>query len=117
MRSQIPEAVDKESRPNQSKGGCTDAKGFKTFRVGPAHSPWALDPQECTPADAPKNSSQHGCDEGSEKCLTYCEAWGSHPRYHKSQEDTDRRHLSQPSLESYKEIEEMRSKWEKYLKK
>lgn len=117
MRSQIPEAEDKESRPNQPKAGYTDSKGFKTFRVSPAHSPRALDPQESIPAHVPKNSCQHGCDEGSEKCLPYYEAWGSHPRYHKSQEDIDRRDLSQPSLESYKEIEEERSKWEEYLKK
>lgn len=52
MRSQIPEAVNKEARPNQPKSGCTDRKGFETFRVSPAHSPWALDPQESTAADA-----------------------------------------------------------------
>lgn len=51
MRSQIPEAANKEARPNQPKSGYTDSKGFETFRVSPAHSPWALDPQESTPAD------------------------------------------------------------------
>lgn len=52
MMRQIPEAMDKESRPSQPKAGYADSKGFETFRVSPAHSPWALDPQECTPADA-----------------------------------------------------------------
>lgn len=44
MRSQIPEAADYGSRPNQPKAGYTDSKGFKTFRVSPGtlHGPWTL---------------------------------------------------------------------------